>query len=301
MKGNNRTESESTTSGSATIVTGSERVLPSRMPVGRIGSSELASPERKRRYNQRLFAIVAPRYDLVTRLLSFGRDAAWKRRLVRSLPGNLPEQERQHGRKRQNGRKRQESLNAKPVVLDLACGTGDITLLLADRYPGGLVTGIDITEGMLQRARRRAGSRAAVRFLRGDMDTLKNQDGTVDIVTGGYALRNAPDLNHTLHEIHRVLRPGGVAAFLEFSLPRSPTARALQLRLLRFWGQLWGFALHRDPEVYAYIARSLARYPHVEALEALFRRAGFTVLAGRSLMLGFARITRLRKEVSRGS
>ncbi|TVR67707.1 MAG: methyltransferase domain-containing protein, partial [Spirochaetaceae bacterium] len=112
-----------------------------------MGEDELASPDRKLRYNRRLFAVVAPRYDLVTRLLSLGRDAAWKRMLLEMLP---PDQEWSRADA------------GRPAVLDLACGTGDITVLLARRYPRGAVLGLDLTEEMLVRARDRvlASSRA---------------------------------------------------------------------------------------------------------------------------------------------
>lgn len=272
---------------------------------GRITRSVLRSPDRKRVYNRRLFAVVAPRYDLVTRLLSFGRDEAWKRTLVASLPSPA-------GWNRSNV--------PGPVVLDLACGTGDITFLLASRYPSGRIEGIDLAEEMLTRARRRAtrhgsANRSAtgvstdvpadtptdgtLRFRRGDMNALEKPDRSVDIVTGGYALRNAPDLEVTLREVHRVLRPGGVAAFLEFSLPPASLHRAIQIRLLRFWGGLWGLFLHGDPEVYAYIARSLENYPDSRNLNRLLRGIGFASVTGRPLMAGFVRITRARKEAGR--
>ncbi|TVR68225.1 MAG: methyltransferase domain-containing protein [Spirochaetaceae bacterium] len=123
------------------------------------------------------------------------------------------------------------------------------------------------------------------------MNALEMADGTLDIVTGGYALRNAPDLEHTLREIFRVLRPGGTAAFLEFSRARHPLAGTVQLGILRVWGRLWGLILHGDPEVYAYIARSLAGFPDRIELEELFSRVGFRECPGRTLMMGFARIT----------
>ncbi len=242
--------------------------------IGRaIGRSELGSPQRKRRYNENLFAVVAPRYDLVTRFLSFGRDQWWKQRLVKLTPRR-----------------------SVSTVMDLACGTGDITLLLQNRFPEATVTGLDLTEGMLTRARRRptSGDRTP-RFVQGDMNELPLPDGTADVISGGYALRNAPDLAQTLHEIHRVLRPRGTAHFLEFSAPQQPLLRGLEYRILRFWGQLWGVILHGDAEVYAYIARSLRAFPDAPDLEEIARQTGFEVLHSPFLMAGMMRILRLRK------
>jgi demethylmenaquinone methyltransferase/2-methoxy-6-polyprenyl-1,4-benzoquinol methylase len=238
----------------------------------RVQERDLMDPDRKRLYNERLFAVVAPRYDIITRLLSLGRDGAWKRRLVRLLPG------------------RQDC-----DALDLASGTGDILFALALRYPKGRVVGIDLSPQMISRARRRVVSGRALHIVRASMDQLPFDDEGFDVVTGGYALRNAPDLSRVLAEVARVLRPGGHAVFLDFS--RSPNRARWQLerRLLRFWGALWGVLLHRNPEVYAYIARSLAGYPDRTSLAAMLSRSGFVHIRSHALMGGFLALTGFRK------
>lgn len=152
----------------------------------------LDSADKKRFYNEQLFTEIAPRYDFVACALSFWRDAAWKRDLIAALPGQ-----------------------EKPFCLDLACGTGDIALLLAEKYPPGEVVGLDITEPMLALARARS-TRPNVRFINQDMGALPFGPATVDIVSGGYALRNAPDLGKTLDEIHRVLKPEEAPRFSIF-------------------------------------------------------------------------------------
>ncbi len=244
------------------------------------------NPDRKRDYNRTLFTTVAPRYDLVTRLLSFGRDRAWKRRLI----GGLPDAGGAAG--------------GEALVVDLACGTGDLTLALAACYPSAAVVGLDLNAEMLAIARRRARAEAAgaavaggaggVQFIEGDMQALPFADGSVAIVTGGYALRNAPDLAATLSEIRRVLAPGGAAAFLEFSHSHRRPVAAVQLALLRFWGRFWGRILHRDPEVYGYIAASLAAFPDLARFEAQLRRAGFSAVRSRRYMFGLLAITHAR-------
>ena len=240
-------------------------------------------PARKRAHNRRLFTVVAPRYDLVTRVLSLGRDRAWKRRLIAELPPAPPREA------------------PRPLVLDLACGTGDLTFALAERYPQAEVTGLDLNPEMLDFARRRAAasSPASVSsadpvpsFREGDMQDLPFADGSVWVVTGAYAVRNAPDLRATLAEIRRVLRPDGQLALLEFSHSARRRVSALQLGLLRFWGRLWGRILHGDPEVYGYIADSLAAFPHLDALEHALCEAGFTEVRSRRYMFGLLAITR---------
>src|ERR1700747_2396981 len=156
----------------------------------------LENAETKRYYTERNFSEVAPRYDFITRVLSFGRDAAWKRTLVSLLPS-------------------QES----PVCVDLACGTGDIAFLLAGKYPRGRIAGVDITESMLDIARHR-NTHPNVSSSSQHMGSLDIVSESVDILTGAYALRNAADLGTAIDEIKRVLKPSGVAAFLDFSKPR---------------------------------------------------------------------------------
>jgi ubiquinone/menaquinone biosynthesis methyltransferase len=230
----------------------------------------LDAPDRKRHFNERLFTEVAPRYDWITRALSFGRDQAWKDAMIRALPEVPP-----------------------ACCVDVACGTGDLTRRLHARYPDAKVIGVDLTEAMIALARR--DPHGGVQFEQGDMGRLRFEDGSVDVLTGGYALRNAPDLEATLTEWHRVLRPGGVLALLDFSKPANAGGAAVSLALLKFWGGLWGWALHRNPDVYGYIADSLARYPDRVALRARLTTHGFTPLQTRRCFMGFAEWVIARK------
>ena len=213
----------------------------------------LGHPTLKRRFNQELFGEVAPRYNFITRALSLGRDPAWKRRLVEQLP-------------------------EKGVLscLDLACGTGDLTLLLRARYREARVTGLDLSPAMIDLARTRRGA-DAIEFVVGDMSATSWPDDSADVITGGYALRNAPSLERALYEIHRVLRPGGVAAFLEFSKPAHRVGQWISYALLKLWGGFWGLVVHGNPEVYVHIAESLRLHPDRKALAALLEKQGFRV------------------------
>jgi len=230
----------------------------------------LRVPELKRAYNERLFTRVAGRYGFVTLGLSLGRDRAWKRRLVRALPKM-----------------------ARPMCVDLACGTGDVTRLLAERYPDGEVHGIDLTPAMLDQARRRG--LPGVIFSRQDMGQLSFQDESVHIVTGGYALRNAPNLKVALAEIHRVLKPGGTAAFLDFSKSAAKVPQMLGYLVLKAWGSLWGLLLHGNPEVYAYIAETLRRYPDRITFHRFLQEMGFEVVASNLFYFGMLELVVLRK------
>jgi len=222
----------------------------------------LDTPDRKRYYNEKLFTEVAPRYDLITRLLSFGRDRAWKAAMIKALPDGDP-----------------------GLCVDLACGTGDLVAALHQKYSHARVIGIDLTPAMIERARRQVGG-AGVAFEVGDMGRLRFADHEVDVITGGYALRNAPDIGATLREIHRVLKPGGVAAFLDFSKPVTRGGQAAGYYLLKGWGGCWGLILHRHADVYGYIAESLAKYPNRDTLRAMMAEAGLPVIASRAYFGG---------------
>lgn len=236
----------------------------------------LDAPESKRAYNARLFTEVAPRYDQITRLLSFRRDALWKGDLIARLPAG-----------------------PAPRCLDIACGTGDLAGLLRNRYPDARITGVDLTDSMLALARQRH-AKHRIEFVQGDMGHLEADDGSVDILTGGYALRNAPDLLCFLSEVHRVLRPGGIAAFLDFSKPDSRVRAAVHCLLLKIWGGFWGLAFHRNPHVYGYIADSLQRFPARTRLREYFRTSRLICREGFPRFFGLVEILIVEKACGGG-
>lgn len=231
-------------------------------------------PERKKRYNEAHFGAAAARYDFATRAMSLGRDGAWKRELVAALPAL-----------------------ETPCCVDLATGTGDIALLLAEKYPEGKITGIDLTEPMLELARRR-NRFGNLRFAQGDMAQTGWPESSVDVVTGSYAVRNAADIAQALAEIHRILKPGGVVALLDFSKSPAPALQPLQYALLKYWCGFWGLVLHGNPEIHAYIAASLKSFPDRRRLRELLTRQGFEPLLSRRYYFGLLEMIILRKPPS---
>jgi demethylmenaquinone methyltransferase/2-methoxy-6-polyprenyl-1,4-benzoquinol methylase len=209
----------------------------------------LATPAGKATYVRRLFTTIADRYDLITVVLSYGQDRRWKRRLIR-IAAPVPSER----------------------VLDLACGTGDLTRLAA--ASGAHVVGLDLVPRMIALARGRGGARAA--FLAGDMLALPFPDAAFDLVTTGYGLRNVPDLDRALTEVRRVLRPGGRFVSLDFTRPASPAVWTAYRAYLTGAGGALGWLLHRDPDTYRYIPESLRTFPGADALVERLRRHGFT-------------------------
>ena len=206
-----------------------------------------------------MFSIVAPRYDFITRAFSYGMDRGWKRTLVDRA--RLPD---------------------KAVVLDLASGTGDFSLEAALKHPGSKSIAVDLTERMLQLARKR-GVRHAVC---GDAGMLPFADGSFDCVFIGYGLRNFPDLQMALREIERVTRPGGRLLTLDFFLPSNALLRLAYLCYLYAQGTFWGLVLHGRPRVYTYIPDSLRSFVSIDDFSSLLRRTGYGRVNARKFILG---------------
>jgi len=219
--------------------------------LGAYRGETVTNPEKKRDYNRKMFGIVARRYSLITRLMSFWQDSTWKRELLKALPVKMD-----------------------GMALDIACGTGDITFGLARKYPCMPVIGADLTREMIDIAILQ-NTLSNVTFSLQDMAQTGIKDGAVAIVTGGYALRNAPDIDKALIEIRRVLRPGGIAAFLDFSKSPQPVIKGFHYWLLRAWGSFWGLIFHGNPAVYAYIAESLKAFPDRNKLAKKANDLGF--------------------------
>lgn len=206
-----------------------------------------------------MFSTVAPRYDFITRTFSYGMDRRWK--LAGLNRAQLPE---------------------RPVVLDLAAGTGDFSLMVQERHPGARAVAVDITERMLQLAR----GRGVQRTVCGDAGRLPFPDHSFDCVFVGYGLRNFPRLDIAVREIERVTRPGGLLVSLDFFLPSNPILRPLYLGYLYAQGAFWGLLLHGRPRVYTYIPDSLRSFVSIEEFSALLRRTGYGRVDERSFILG---------------
>ena len=186
--------------------------------------------------------------------MSYGMDRGWKKALVRNL-----------------------DLSGSERVLDLACGTGDITFLTGTRLPAGLAVGLDITQSMLDIAERKRLKANAdnVIFHREDIMQMPFADQTFDCITGGYALRNVPDINEAVLEIKRLLKSGGWFFSLDFGHPGNKLYRWLYIRYLIVVGSLVGLAMHGDPDTYRYIPETLKRYPGQTGVREIMDQAGF--------------------------
>jgi len=216
-----------------------------------------------------MFDRIAPRYDLLNRVLSMRRDVAWRRRLARHLP------------------------DAPGLrVLDLATGTGDVLLALHNSCPDmAFGLGVDVAGNMLALARDKIAGRGldhGLAVMQCDALCLALPDGIFDAVTIAFGIRNVPGPEEALREIHRVLRPGGRVLVLEFSLPRNRPFRALYLAYFRHVLPHIGGLLSGDFEAYRYLNRTAERFPRGGAFCALLEGAGFGAVHAHPLTFGIA-------------
>lgn len=218
----------------------------------------LPQGEAKVRAVRDMFDAIAPRYDLVNRVMTFRMDVGWRRRTVRAL-----------------------GLGGGSRVLDLACGTGDLCRELS--AAGMRPVGVDLSFGMLHHAR------TAAPLVQADALRLPVPDGAADGVTSGFALRNVVDLSKFFAEAARVLRPGGRVALLEVAEPRNPVLR---------WGHAVYFGKVvpliggwlSDPAAYRYLPKSVAYLPDGDGLVSLLGAAGFEAVERRLLSGGIAQL-----------
>jgi demethylmenaquinone methyltransferase / 2-methoxy-6-polyprenyl-1,4-benzoquinol methylase len=208
------------------------------------------------RWVRGMFDSIAHRYDLANHLLSYNIDRYWRAQTVRKL---------RHILDRPDAR-----------VLDICCGTGDLALALAKRHP---VLASDFSHEMLVRAHAKASARRAPAVVfESDAMNLPLRDGSLDLITVAFGFRNLANYEAGLVEMRRVLRPGGVAAILEFSQPRSSLFGAVYNFYSRRILPLIGKMLTGSGEAYRYLPESVSKFPGAEELARMMRAAGFATV-----------------------
>jgi demethylmenaquinone methyltransferase/2-methoxy-6-polyprenyl-1,4-benzoquinol methylase len=221
-----------------------------------------------------MFDRIAPRYDLLNRLLSGGTDVRWRRRAVDLL-----------------------DLAGPSRVLDLCTGTADLLLEALRRDPRTCGLGVDLSHGMLVRgasklARDGAGRRG--RLVGGDGERLPVRDGLFDGALVAFGIRNVGDVRAALREVVRVLRPGGRFVVLEFSMPKGLVGTAYRFYFRHVLPRVGGL-VSGDGSAYAYLPASVAQFPAPEAFGALMEEAGFRDVRWRLLTGGIACLHRGEK------
>jgi demethylmenaquinone methyltransferase/2-methoxy-6-polyprenyl-1,4-benzoquinol methylase len=214
---------------------------------------------------RRMFAEIAPKYDLLNHLLSFNVDRAWRRVLLKRL----------------------QSVLARPDarILDLCCGTGDV-LLDFERVGRAQMLGADFCHPMLVAAKRKSTSaEKAAELFEADALSLPLAESSLDAISIAFGFRNLADYGRGLDELHRVLKPGGVLAILEFSHPPALLVRTAYGFYSRAILPLVGGIVSGSREAYSYLPESIAKFPRPGELVQMMERAGFKQ-AGYELLSG---------------
>lgn len=226
----------------------------------------LPTTEDKRRFVEHMFDQIAPRYDMVNRLMTFGIDRQWRRRAVRSLV-----------------------VGRGDYVLDLGCGTGD--LVAGVRDVGASVVGVDISARMLEYGRHRLPD---ADLVRADAQALPFADAVFDAAVSGFALRNFTAVARVLEETARVLKPGGRLAILEVHVPSSTARRVLfDVYFKRVVPQI-GRLVSRG-YAYQYLAASTVYLPSFPRFRAMLQEAGFVESKQDLLLAGAAQLVTARR------
>ena len=226
--------------------------------------------QTKKEEVREMFDNIAPKYDLLNHTLSMSIDRVWRRRVVGEV------------RRAKPGR-----------ILDVATGTGDLAIAMARRIRDVQVLGVDLSEEMLAVARRKVEQRGLdgrIVLDCGDAERLAAADGSVDVATVAFGVRNFGDLGAGLRELARTIKPGGKVVILEFSRPRNRVFRALyEFYSYKILPRIGGL-VSRDKRAYEYLPASVGEFPAPEEFMAMMARAGFRNCRARSQSFGIAQI-----------
>ncbi|OIQ15569.1 MAG: bifunctional demethylmenaquinone methyltransferase/2-methoxy-6-polyprenyl-1,4-benzoquinol methylase [Bacteriovorax sp. MedPE-SWde] len=228
-------------------------------------SNQLA--ERKNE-SYKIFDKIAGTYDLLNHLLSFGIDIYWRKQVIKNLP------------KRDNLQ-----------CLDLACGTGDLTIVLAKQDSVGKVTGLDMSKGMVEIGKQKIekkgyANKAAMQI--GDGVEIPAADEVFDVTTVSFGIRNFPDPQRSLVNMFRVIKPGGRSMVLEFSIPRSALFKAIYFFYFRYLLPFVGNLISKHKDAYSYLNETVEDFPYGNDFAEMMKTAGFKNVRYHELTFGIA-------------
>jgi demethylmenaquinone methyltransferase/2-methoxy-6-polyprenyl-1,4-benzoquinol methylase len=219
---------------------------------------EFTSSEEKKSYVRTMFSDIAGRYDFLNHFLSFGLDYYWRHKAVSIIKNHVAK-------------------ITEPHVLDIACGTGDLSFELLKYIPNAKITGIDLAKPMLDIFQQKINARKSpITIDEGDVEALTFADNTFDAVTIGFATRNFSKLDIAFKEIARVLKPCGIFVNLELSKPRRTPMRLLYAFYSKRILPIIGKMISKNTEAYTYLPDSIQRFPEREEIMKMLHEAGFS-------------------------
>ena len=219
---------------------------------------------------RKLFDNIAPDYDKLNHILSLNIDKGWRKKAVREIV----------------------DVQSPIAVLDVACGTGDFTIEIAQKAAkGSRVTGIDLSEGMMKIGREKIkAAGVSADMVQGDCEALPYADGTFDRISVGFGVRNFEHLEIGLQEMLRVLKPGGKLVILELSVPSNSLVRWFyKLYFLKILPAIGGM-VSGDRGAYEYLPASVLRFPAPDKFTAMMQQVGYRNIVHRALTFGICRM-----------
>lgn len=222
-----------------------------------------------------MFDTIAYRYDFLNRFLSGGIDIVWRKKMIRKL----------------------RDVNHQ-YLLDVATGTGDVAIMAARMLHPKKITGIDISEGMLEIGRKKIAKQLLnnqIELLKGDSEAINSGEASFDAVTVAFGVRNFENLEKGLSEIHRVLKPGGMLVVLEFSRPAGPFRWIYQFYMQRLAPGI-GKLFSKNREAYQYLHSSVKTFPEGNTFLHILEQVGFHETSLNRLSLGICTIYCGRKK-----
>jgi ubiquinone/menaquinone biosynthesis methyltransferases len=225
-----------------------------------------------------MFDQIAFRYDFLNRFLSGGIDVYWRRKAIAELKALKPK-----------------------LVLDVATGTADVAIMTYKYLKPDKITGIDISEGMLQLGRQKVDKlllNKQIELLKGDSEAINFPSGTFDAITVAFGVRNFENLEKGLSEMYRVLKPGGKVVILEFSKPHKTGFRSLYNLYMNIVAPRAGQWLSKNKDAYHYLNQSVKAFPEGETFLHILQQVGFTDTTLKRLSLGICTIYCGRKKAS---
>lgn len=241
-----------------------------------MGSAERVKPyndeESKGKQVGEMFDAIAPAYDFMNTMMTGGLHIHWRNKALEMAASRLPEGEPER-------------------VLDVACGTGDVSFRLHGIFPNSHITGLDLSPGMLAIAEKKLAAmeddaRQHIAFIEGDSLMIPFKEGSFDMVTVAYGVRNFERLEEGYREMRRVLKPGGVLCVIELSEPANPFIKSVYRLYSRNVIPLIGRMVSHDTRAYSYLPESIAACPQRGEMTAMMERAGFKDATYKSLTMG---------------
>lgn len=217
-----------------------------------------------------MFDKIAFRYDFLNRFLSAGIDVSWRKKAIKELKTLHPKQ-----------------------VLDVATGTGDVAILTHKILHPTKITGIDISEGMLELGRKKIeklGLQSQIELLKGDSETINFADNSFDAVTVAFGVRNYENLEKGLKEMLRVLKPGGKLVVLEFSKPKQPLFKAVYNIYMNSIAPGFGKMIAKNKDAYQYLNDSVQKFPEGQHFIEILNNQGYNNTYFKRLTFGICTI-----------